>query len=178
MAHNRRVSVQEWLETNNGVWWWPAAGASDLIEWLAVTPSGPGRVCVIPRSAPLLDGLTPVAVCRIYCALHRIPSSRAAILTHLRTLEVPDRLLEQSVRQLEPLHRTQTWLAMARLAHVNVVILVEPLAGAPLRQQRQMHRLLQEAAGSHQHIFVVTSHPEAAAAVGACQQPPVERLVR
>lgn len=152
-----------------------------LIDWLGISPSSQtpsGRVCVIPASAPLLSALNPGAVCRIFCALRDIPVTAAQILTHLRTVELPDQFVERSVRHLTLVHRTQTWLAMARLAQVDVVILIEPMDGAPLRHQRLMNRVLQEATAYHRHIFLVTPHPESAAALGAFQTPPIDRLVQ
>lgn len=180
MLHNRDVPVQEWLQTHTGLWWWPAAGAASLIDWLGISPSiqtPSSRVSLIPRSAPLLSGLTPVSGCRIFCALRGISATPAQIRTHLRTLEVPDEFLDKPVRHLALIHRAQTWMAMARLAEADVLILVSLLEGAPLRHLGQMSRLLQEATTCHRHVFVVTPHPESAAALGVLQKPPMDGLV-
>jgi hypothetical protein len=180
MLHNSDVPVQEWLQTETGLWWWPAAGAAGLIAWLGINPSSQtpsSRMIVIPKSAPLLSGLTPLAVCRIFCGLRGIPAVSAHIRTHLRTVEVPDDVMEKPARHLAPIHRAQTWMAMARLAEADVVILVALLEGAPLRHLRQMSRVLHEAGAVHRHIFVVTPHPESAAALGALHKPPIDRLV-
>lgn len=173
------MTVQEWLQTETGLWWWPATGPASLIEWMGISATSQtptSRVCVIPRSAPLLETLTPITVCRIFGSLRGMPSTPAQIRAQLRTLELPDVRMESPVRDLDLLHRTQTWLTMARLVEADVVVLVEPMSSAPIRHQRQVGRLLQEAVNVHRHLFVVTPHSESAIAVGAVNTPPMDRL--
>lgn len=179
MLHNRGVTVQEWLRTEAGLWWWPANGPASLIEWMGITATSHAvnsRVCVIPRSAPLLEALTPTTVCRIFASLCGMAPTPAEIRAQLRTLEMPDARMESPVRNLDLLHRTQTWMTMARLVKVDVLVLVEPMASAPTKHQRQVTRLLQEAVAFHRHILIVTPHSESASAMGALNTPPMDRL--
>lgn len=173
------MTVQEWLQTETGLWWWPATGPASLIAWMGSTTTShtpASRVCVIPRSAPLLEGLTPIAVCRVFASLRGVPLTPEQIRFQLRAVEMPDLWMGSAIRDLDLMHRTQTWMAMARLVDADVVVLVEPMLGAPIRQQRRWSRLLQEAVQIHRHLFVVTPHSESAMAMGAIIAPPMDRL--
>ncbi len=161
--------MPEWLETGAGLWWCSDERASKV---LTAAKAGGRRVLVTPPTAPLLERLTPVANCRIYCQLGGTTPTTESIRKVLRTLEIPDHFLGQPARHLDAQLRSFTWLAIARLTVSPVLAILDPLVEVGPKGRAQFGRLLRESLAHHRHIFIVTDRAEDALSLGALSLPP------
>jgi ABC-type Na+ transport system ATPase subunit NatA len=165
VRQNRPVTLTEWVRHNTGVWWWKAEVPDGLTR--ALGGDARCKMTVMPAGAPLLGRVSSIDNCRAYANLFGVKRTSSEIMTCLRTLDVPDASADRPIEELTELHRTLTWLAMARLAATPVVVLVTPLEGASQSDRSQFRRVLEEATAFHSHIFLADPHQEAAVSFGA-----------
>lgn len=163
------MTTKEWLEGNPGLWW---CSHSAALKLLRVVGAGANRhVCVVPHGAPLMERLSPIANCRLYCQLGGTNPTAPDIVTAVRTVELPDYLAMHSASHLEGRYRTQTWLAIARLSRASILVLVDPLSTVSPSQSVEFARVLRESAAYHRHIVIAADREAAVSSLGALRMP-------
>jgi len=114
----------------------------------------PGRLCVVPEGAPLFDDRSMLDNVRLLSRLFGRPLSRHDAEFALRSTDVPDRLHQASARSLPPLSRLQVWLAIARLEHIDAVVLERPFTNLATDEGEILASLLRELAQLPKRVVV------------------------
>jgi ABC-type transport system involved in cytochrome c biogenesis ATPase subunit len=154
------------------LWFFRDATGRATGAWLRTL--SPGHVSLVPRGAPLLDRRSALSNTRLLTALSNRACTPAEATTALRTMELPDRLLDAKASRLSQSQRLMTWLAICRLRGSPITVLMEPFTGIPGVELEPLIRLIREAATRDRNLLLVSIDPTTG---DACQALPVRDLM-
>jgi hypothetical protein len=163
------MNPERWLTTATGVWWladsaWTSEVASHGLRTLARSRR---HVSLVPQGAPLIQSLSAISHCRMWCRLCGVDPDQASVVTALRSVELRDNRQFIQAAHLTPIERLATWLAVSRLRQTPSLLLLGPEKGLSGNQLQQLIRLILDAAALHRQILIAGSDAEFARACGA-----------
>ena len=163
------MNAERWLSTATGAWWFAGKPGISATEWLGLLGSSGLRntVSLVPPGAPLIQSLSAISHCQMWCRLCGVDPNLAAIVTALRTVEISDERQRVHSGHLSSIERAATWLAASRLRCARTLVLIEPEHGLVGSNLAQLKRLLNEAIGHHHQTLIVGSDRGIANACGA-----------
>lgn len=158
--------------TASGLWFFRDATGLATAAWLRTLPAG--HVTLVPRGAPLLDRRSALSNTRLLTALANRACSASEATRALRTVELPDRLIDVKASDLSQSQRLMTWLAICRLRGSQTTVLMEPFAGIPGSDLEPLVRLIREAETRDRTLLLVSVDPTTGE---ACHALPVRDLM-
>lgn len=114
------------------------------------------RMTYVPKRSPLLSHLRITEQVGYLGALTGHRFTKRQIVTGLRLCGVPDRLMTQRTRTLNPIHRLGLWLAVCRLRQSPILLMEDPTDDLTRAQVSFATELIRELASPDRCVLIAS----------------------